>query len=133
MVCSTKQARIDTYNIDAIKPSMDYLGEVFKKSPILQEEPGRIANFDESSMGTRAEVNKITVYYLGDMRMKGAPLRSAAVGEGDGHITAVSVILGDGDRLPNAYIYASQGQNVQPSVMSGPYPPGLSFEHFCKV
>ena len=71
-------------------------------------------------MGTRAEVNKITVYYLRDMRIKGAPLRSAAVGEGDGHITAVSVILGDGDRLPNAYIYASQGQNVQPSVMSGP-------------
>ena len=130
---STKQARIDTYSVDAIKPYLDVLGESFEKYPILQQEPGRIANFDESPMGTRAEVNKIVVYYLKDERAKGAPLRSASVGEGDGHITAVSVILGDGDRLPNAYIYASQGQNVQPAVMSSPYLPGLDAEHMYKV
>ena len=84
-------------------------------------------------MGTRAEVNKVVVYYLKDERVKGAPLRSASVGEGDGHITAVSIILGDGDRLPNAYIYASQGQNVQPAVMCGPYLPGLDWKHMSKV
>ena len=76
-------------------------------------------------MVTRAEVNRTTVYYLKDKRVNGAPLRTFAISEGDGHITTVSVILGDGDRLPNAYIYASAGQNVQPSQMCGPYLPGV--------
>lgn len=62
---STKQARIDTYDVDSIKPYFDYSGKIFRDHPILQEQPGRIANFDESPMGTRAEVNRVTVFYLG--------------------------------------------------------------------
>jgi hypothetical protein len=109
----------------AVKPVVlekhyDDLQAHFDKKPLLQKQPGRILNYDESGLNSQAEkqAGDHTAYTTSEIikLCRGRQtLRTMSMGDGTGNVTCIPFSLADGVLLGLAFVGAAPNAASRPN------------------
>jgi len=92
--------RVNSTTVGKIEPYYHQVESLFKDYPILEKEPFRIFNFDESSLKCKESNPKV----LGGKDMKDLFVNRAYTNTSNNHTTIIASVSATGDKIPLSFV-----------------------------